>query len=611
MTFDEITRNSKILMEGETEENFLKFCSYQETCRRKWEAAEMEVVKLREEISKSEGNLKKLEMQLGQARELLSAETTCRRRAETERDQLNEKFSLVFELITSGGGPEGQTLNDETKLKLQTLEASLFSRRGTAVFSPGQGGVVLSPVNEIDGTGSILDVSELSFDNTQGSVVGLDESKLRNGKQFKRKSSGGVAQVVRQQKRRKSSGQTLEAVAARKSSDALRIAAYNERNIDDCIASAPPMEYKGLEPSASSVTLTPSHGSTTTLLPATPYTPGRLGKVGSTARMVRDHKFIQKNCYKTENCGPCGKRIKFSKVCYKCSECRAVAHPECRTSVPMPCVPVGSAQKTPGGRGGHGHRVLADLVPLCTPMVPAVLVHTVNEIEARGLEETGLYRVPGAESQVRQLGDKFNQGKGCPNLSQVDVHVLCGTIKDFFRSLKEPLIPTSMWAQFNQAANSPDMTDGEVQLYQAVSELPQPNRDTLAFFMVHLQKVATSTAARMNVSNLGKILGPTIVGYHSLDPKPEDILKEVGLIQCTMERLLNIDGGYWATFLSTTEGKNLFDDNKFMSPFTPEPSIFRTPYFDDSTTPNLLQAGSAINRKNLEHGRIFASPVME
>merc|ERR1719481_862146 len=355
-------------MEGAAEKCFLNFASSQELCRRKWESAEIEILKLREEIRKYEGNVKRLEMQLGQARELLANETTYRKRAETERDTLNEKWQLVRELITEGGG--GNTINDETKMKFQKLEASLSSRRGTALFSPGQGtGVVLSPVNEIDSSsGSILDVSDLSFDHTQGSMVRqshgqeLNESKLRSGKIFKRKSSGGVAQMVRQEKRRKSSGQaargkSLEAMAARKSSDALRVAAYNERNIDeyitqernvdDYIPSAPPAPGRGMEPTVSSVTLTPSHASTVTLIPSTPYTPGGMGRLSSISKMIREHKFVQKNCYKTETCGPCGKRIKFSKVCFKCSECRAIAHPECRNAVPMPCVPVGSAQKTP------------------------------------------------------------------------------------------------------------------------------------------------------------------------------------------------------------------------------------------------------------------------
>lgn len=32
----------------------------------------------------------------------------------------------------------------------------------------------------------------------------------------------------------------------------------------------------------------------------------------------------------------------------------------------------------------------------------------------------------------------------------------------------------------------------------------------------------------MNLSNLAKILGPTIIGYSSMEALPEEIMKEVG-----------------------------------------------------------------------------------
>ena len=87
------------------------------------------------------------------------------------------------------------------------------------------------------------------------------------------------------------------------------------------------------------------------------------------------------------------------------------------------------------------------------------------------------------------MRDKFLAGRGCPNLSQYDVHTLTGVVKDFLRSLKEPLIPHSQWSVFTQAATNPDVTDGMSELFQAISEMPQPNRDTLAFLMLHFQKV--------------------------------------------------------------------------------------------------------------------------
>ena len=166
-----------------------------------------------------------------------------------------------------------------------------------------------------------------------------------------------------------------------------------------------------------------------------------------------------------------------------------MCHPECRDQVPVPCVPTGSAQKTPSkSQLSQGAR-LADFVPHTGPMVPAIIVHCVNEIEARGLTEVGLYRIPGSEKEVRDLKEKFLAGRGCPNLTNSDVHTLTGTVKNFLRNLKDPLIPRSMWSVITKAATNPDVTDGMSEMFQAISEMPQPNRDTLAFMMLHLQKV--------------------------------------------------------------------------------------------------------------------------
>lgn len=76
---------------------------------------------------------------------------------------------------------------------------------------------------------------------------------------------------------------------------------------------------------------------------------------------------------------------------------------------------------------------IADYTPITPPMVPSIVVHCINEVELRGMNEQGLYRVNGAAADVKSLKNKFLKGKGAPNLSNVDIATICSTLKDFFR----------------------------------------------------------------------------------------------------------------------------------------------------------------------------------
>jgi Rac GTPase-activating protein 1 len=44
-----------------------------------------------------------------------------------------------------------------------------------------------------------------------------------------------------------------------------------------------------------------------------------------------------------------------------------------------------------------------DYTPHTAPMVPSIIVHCVNEVDRRGLNEIGIYKVPGAEKEVKEL----------------------------------------------------------------------------------------------------------------------------------------------------------------------------------------------------------------
>ena len=97
----------------------------------------------------------------------------------------------------------------------------------------------------------------------------------------------------------------------------------------------------------------------------------------------------------------------------------------------------------------------------------------------------------------------------------------------------------SSWEVFVEAASLEDETEREAAMYQAISGLALPNRDTLAYIILHLKCVADhKDKNKMDMDNLSKVMGPTIVGYSSSDPTA--ILSEAEDQRQVMQTLLNI-----------------------------------------------------------------------
>lgn len=116
--------------------------------------------------------------------------------------------------------------------------------------------------------------------------------------------------------------------------------------------------------------------------------------------------------------------------------------------------------------------------------VPPLIVHCITEIERRGLETVGLYRISGADKEVKNLREQFR--KTIPNLYDIDIHVLCSCLKDFIRTQKTYLISQNNFSKLADALNKHN--DVSNLLRQGVFELPLVSRTILAFLVIHLQK---------------------------------------------------------------------------------------------------------------------------
>ncbi|XP_071371323.1 rac GTPase-activating protein 1, partial [Centroberyx affinis] len=271
------------------------------------------------------------------------------------------------------------------------------------------------------------------------------------------------------------------------------------------------------------------------------------------AEKTLKHVFLSKTVIRPETCLPCGKRIRFGKMAVKCRDCRVVAHPECKQKCLEGCSPT-----TPGASVQAAKDTLESFAPVTHPRVPLLIVRCVNEIERRGLEERGIYRVPGGERLVKELREKYIQGKGVLMLSKVDeIHVVCGLLKDFLRKLKEPLITFRLHRTFMQASEIPDESNSTAIMYQAIGDLPKANRDTLAFLMLHLQKVMKSPQCQMDQNNLARVFGPTIVGHGMAEPTPMTIMRDTNTQPKVVCRMLSFPEEYWRRFLAVQKDQVL------------------------------------------------------
>lgn len=274
----------------------------------------------------------------------------------------------------------------------------------------------------------------------------------------------------------------------------------------------------------------------------------------------RSHNFSTKTFLKPESCGFCTKKIRFGSVALKCSECRTCIHQDCREKFTVACLPQNT---TPNAAKTRFLGTINEYTPNIAPMVPALVVHCVNEIETRGLNEAGLYRVSGIDRDVKALKEKFLRNNGIPNLHEIDIHVLCGCVKDFLRSLCEPLIPLALWPMFSNAAQTiptDDDMDVNKDVYRAVEMLPQANRDTLAYLIMHFQRLSECPDVKMPLTNFAKIFGPTIIGYSCVNPDQHKVFAETQVQFSVMFCLLSIPTDYWNKFISLDQATQQEED---------------------------------------------------
>uniref|UniRef100_A0AC34GTG2 Beta-chimaerin n=1 Tax=Panagrolaimus sp. ES5 TaxID=591445 RepID=A0AC34GTG2_9BILA len=190
----------------------------------------------------------------------------------------------------------------------------------------------------------------------------------------------------------------------------------------------------------------------------------------------------------------------------RCSDCGFAAHKRCSEQAHPDCRPEAKYVK----------RMFAvDLSTLCmahSVRVPPVLVKCIEEIEKRGIETEGIYRVSGSHEQMERLRRQFDLGINVDLAVVEDIHTVCGLLKLYLRLLPQQLVPYSVFRSLLQAFSSSQEHRERIKKCRVeLDELNEANAYTLSVLLDHLRQVTKfSTVNKMTSENLATIFSPTI-----------------------------------------------------------------------------------------------------
>ncbi|XP_007445486.2 rho GTPase-activating protein 25-like, partial [Python bivittatus] len=115
--------------------------------------------------------------------------------------------------------------------------------------------------------------------------------------------------------------------------------------------------------------------------------------------------------------------------------------------------------------------------------VPILVEKCAEFIRKNGLNEEGIFRLPGQDNLVKKLRDAFDAGER-PSFDQdTDVHTVASLFKLYLRELPQPVIPWTQYEDFllcGQLLTS-DEDKGHPQLVKQLARLPQDNYNLLSY----------------------------------------------------------------------------------------------------------------------------------
>lgn len=187
-------------------------------------------------------------------------------------------------------------------------------------------------------------------------------------------------------------------------------------------------------------------------------------------------------------------------------------------------------------------------------VIPTIITKLLEEIELRGLDEVGLYRIPGSVGSVNALKNAFDEEGAISNSFTLEddrwfeINAIAGCFKMYLRELPDCLFSNERVCEFADLAlqlksSAISSDEYKVKISDLLQSLPICYYQTMKRIVYHLNKVhAHVDNNRMDASNLAIVFSMSFIDQDDLASSMGSIL---GAVQNILQQFIRAPDDYF------------------------------------------------------------------
>uniref|UniRef100_A0A8C4HT89 SLIT-ROBO Rho GTPase-activating protein 3 n=1 Tax=Dicentrarchus labrax TaxID=13489 RepID=A0A8C4HT89_DICLA len=189
---------------------------------------------------------------------------------------------------------------------------------------------------------------------------------------------------------------------------------------------------------------------------------------------------------------------------------------ECGTTRPPTLPPKPQKMRKPRPRSMYNHKLfngnMETFIKDSGQPIPLVVESCVRYINLYGLQQQGIFRVPGSQVEVNDIKNSFERGEDplIDDQNEHDINSVAGVLKLYFRGLENPLFPKERFLDFiSTISESPERAH---HIQQIVVTLPRTIIIVMRYLFAFLNHLSQySDENMMDSYNLAICFGPTLM----------------------------------------------------------------------------------------------------